>query len=138
MNKRPGTLAPKEHDEQVTVVSWARMMSHKCPCLALLHAIPNGARLRAYKTRSGKRWSPEAKHLKDEGLLPGIPDLFLPHAAHGYHGFYLEMKRVGARPTGSQFAMLDALREQGYKAEWAQGNGQAIQLLSQYLDLPAY
>ena len=86
---------PSEHAEQAAVIQWARMQAGACPPLDWLHAIPNGAKLPWRKNRKGQRYSPEANKLKAEGLTPGICDLFLPYAAQGFHGFYLEMKRPG-------------------------------------------
>ena len=45
--------------------------------------IPNG----------GYRNKAEAAHLKAQGVRPGVPDLCVPVARHGYHGLYIEMKR---------------------------------------------
>lgn len=84
-----------EHDEQVSVIGWARRQAGLYPCLDWLHAIPNGAKLPWRKNASGQRYSPEAMKLKAEGLTPGVPDLFLPYPARGYHGFYVEMKAPG-------------------------------------------
>jgi len=84
-----------EHTEQAAVIDWARRNKGAFPCLAWLHAIPNGAKLPYRKNAKGQRYSPEASKLKAEGLTPGVPDLFLPWPARGYHGFYVEMKAPG-------------------------------------------
>lgn len=60
--------------------------------LDMLHAIPNGG-----KRGNDKRSAMIAgANMKAEGQKPGVSDLFLPVAAHGYHGFYIEMKAPGA------------------------------------------
>lgn len=84
-----------EHDEQSLLIQWARLHARNIPALDFLHAIPNGAKLPWRKNARGQRYSPEAAKLKAEGLTPGIPDLFLPYPAHGYHGFYIELKAPG-------------------------------------------
>jgi len=80
-----------EHDEQVAVVNWARLNIGRFPALEWLHAIPNGAQF----GKERRLAIIQAQKLKAEGLLPGVPDLFLPLPARGYHGFYIEMKRPG-------------------------------------------
>lgn len=84
-----------EHDEQANVIEWARRSSGAYPCLAWLHAIPNGAKLPWRQNAKGQRYSPEANKLKAEGLTPGVCDLFLPYPARGFHGLYVEMKAPG-------------------------------------------
>jgi len=60
--------------------------------LDMLHAIPNGG-----KRGNDKRSAMIAgANMKAEGQKPGVSDLFLPVAARGYHGFYIEMKAPGA------------------------------------------
>ncbi len=64
-----------EHDEQTGLVRWFRL---KYPEV-LLFAIPNGE-YRAMTT---------AKKLRAEGVVPGIPDLFVPSKLT-----WIEMKRT--------------------------------------------
>ena len=105
----------KEHAEQVAVVQWARFSAGRFPCLRWLHAIPNGG-ARGDNARSA---AIRGAHLKAEGLTRGISDLFLPHAARGYHGLYIEMKRPGAlkelRPEQKEF--LAYCEKAGYLAQ---------------------
>jgi hypothetical protein len=73
-----------EHDEQSTLIQWAKFTEHELPELKLLHAIPNG----------GWRHKATAARLKREGLKPGIPDLCLPVPRGQWHGCYIEMKSI--------------------------------------------
>lgn len=115
---------PPEHDEQAAVVAWARAMTSRWPELDLLHAIPNGA-------RTG--WK-QAKKLKREGLARGVPDLCLPVARNGYHGMYVEMKRVrGIGLSPAQRAWYQRLTEQGYFVVTCKGAERAIHWLTRYL-----
>ena len=66
---------PTEHFEQVSLVNWCRA---RWPDL-LIYAIPNG----------GFRMPQTRKHLKEEGVQPGIPDLHIPEL-----NLYIEMKRT--------------------------------------------
>jgi hypothetical protein len=124
-----------EHDEQTAVIHWARLQANIWPALQWLHAIPNGARLPWRKNSNGKRYSPEAAKLKAEGLTPGVPDLFLPFAAHGYHGFYIEMKAPGKLDTvrDGQSAFMAWAESVGYLAQVHDSAESAIEALKWYL-----
>lgn len=75
------------------------------------------------------------------------PDLFVSEPRRSYHGLYIELKRPGTRlkkKTGEwasehieeQAAMLSSLRERGYRAEFAVGYDEAIEILHDYLGEP--
>jgi hypothetical protein len=126
-----------EHDEQAAVINWAQFLIGQYPELGLLFAIPNGAKLPYFesRSRSGKkyRWSPEAEKLKAEGLKPGVPDLFLPVARKGYNGLFIELKYGRNKPSEQQVAYLDALSAQGYLAVVCWGAEDAIETITEYL-----
>lgn len=117
-----------EHGEQSAVIQWARFQSH--PALKWLHAIPNGAQL---KNKA------EAYKLLEEGLTPGISDLFLPWAAKGYHGFYIEIKRPGNMDgiRKGQKDFLAYLEKAGYLGQVYDNTEDVISALCWYLDLPS-
>lgn len=118
------TMIPTEAQEQEALFYWASIEQRRYPELALLHAIPNG----------GSRHPVEAKHLKAQGVKAGIPDIFLPVARQGYHGLYIELKRVkGGCVSEAQQRWLDYLREQGYKAEVCRGFEEARREIVVYL-----
>ena len=73
-----------EAQHQAYVIKWSQQPSirRQWPELALLHHIPNG----------GTRDAVEAKHLKQQGVKSGVPDLCLPVPRGQYHGLYIEMK----------------------------------------------
>lgn len=93
-----------EHSIQSALVQWARLSEKIYPELALLHSIPNGG-FRSYKT---------AKEMKTEGVLAGVPDLFLPVARGEYHGLYIEMKSGKGKLSESQKKVIPKLLEQGF------------------------
>lgn len=95
-----------EHRHQVALIKWANTMLRKWPELRWLHAIPNG----------GQRNVIVAKKLKAEGVKSGISDLFLPVARNGFHGLYIEMKRLKGKPTETQSEFITFALEQGYHA----------------------
>lgn len=123
-----------EHDEQAFIFRWATLMEGRCPELELLAAIPNGAKLPFVK-RNGKRYSPEAMRLKEEGLKPGFPDMILPVPKRPYHGLFIELKFGSNKPTPEQERWLDALNEQGYLAVACWGADEAIEVISEYLGI---
>lgn len=104
-----------EHDEQTALFLWAAYNVGQYPELALMHAIPNGAKLPWRKNSRGARFSPEAVKLLAEGLRAGVPDVFLPVARDGFHGFYIELKYGDNKPSKKQESFIAALREQGFR-----------------------
>lgn len=115
-----------EHGEQVLLINWVRKNQSQILELGLLHAIPNG----------GTRSPQEGKKLKAEGVLPGIPDLFLPCPIEPYHGLYIELKRVkGSFASKAQIEVIQLLRDAGYKVEICHGYENAIETILSYLGL---
>lgn len=116
---------PTEAQEQAALFQWAAMMTGKWPELQYMHHIPNG----------GSRGTIEAYHLKQQGVKPGIPDIFLPCARGGYHGLYIEMKRrKGGRVSIEQKKMIIALREQGYPVVVCEGWEAARDVITEYMN----
>lgn len=112
--------APTEHEEQVTLFTWFRMRYAGM----LMYAIPNG----------GARCSITGARLRDEGVLEGVPDIFLPCPSGGKHGLYIEMKRQkGGRVSAPQKAVMQALRMQGYEVAVCHGWQEARGCIEQYL-----
>ncbi len=117
---RGKTPTPTEHEEQVTLFTWFRMRYAGM----LMYAIPNG----------GARSSITGARLRDEGVLAGVPDIFLPCPSGGKHGLYIEMKRQkGGRVSAPQKAVMQALRMQGYEVAVCHGWQEARDCIEQYL-----
>lgn len=117
-------IIPTEAQEQTALFQWASMMEGRIPELLLLHAVPNG----------GSRHPIEAVHLKQQGVKPGIPDIFLPCARGQYHGLYIELKRIkGWKISSAQVEVMDALAGQGYAVEICYGWEQARNVILGYL-----
>jgi len=117
-----------EHGEQAALIEWARYQANLHPALEWLFAIPNGASL------SSKA---EAIKLKEEGLTPGISDLFLPWASKGYHGFFMEMKRPGnlEGATEGQKEFLEFCEQAGYLGQVFDNFEDAKEAICWYLEL---
>ncbi len=117
-------MIPTEHQEQSSLIQWANMSEGKYPDLKRLFAIPNG----------GHRHKATAAKLKAEGVRKGVLDLCLPVARGGYHGLFIEMKRIkGSYPTKDQKEEISELRADGYRAEVCKGWESAKDVLIDYL-----
>ena len=115
---------PKESEEQRTLMEWAERMRGSFPELDLLFHIPNG----------GSRNAIEARHLKEQGVKPGVPDLFLPVSRGGFFGLFIEMKRQdGGKLSETQTHWIMQLNMQGYLAGVCAGWEEAARLIISYL-----
>lgn len=90
-----------EHDIQASCVKWFRLQYPK----ALIWATPNG----------GERNKIVAARLKAEGVLAGVPDLFIAEPSGYYHGLFIEMKAGRNNLRTEQLEMMNRLRDSGYK-----------------------
>ena len=117
-------IIPLEHDEQVTLFQWAEWNLGRYPELKWMYAIPNG----------GLRNTVVAKKLKAEGVKPGVPDVCLPVPKRGYHGLYIEMKRIkGSTTSDEQKEWHSVLRQYGYRVDVCNGFEKAQEALEDYL-----
>lgn len=91
-----------EHQEQKALIKWCEYMGAP---YNLIFAIPNG----------GHRHKAVAAKLKAEGVKSGVPDLFLPVAAWGKHGLFIEMKSENGKVTDNQKRWIEALILQDYE-----------------------
>lgn len=116
---------PSEDVEQIQLFTWARWQACKYPELELMYHIPNG----------GSRSKAEAGRFKAMGVKAGVPDIFLPCSRGGYHGLYVEMKRVkGGRVSPEQREVIPRLQAQGYKVIVCRGMEAARDEIIKYLE----
>lgn len=114
-----------ESQEQQLLFEWAVLAAGRWPELALMYHIPNG----------GSRSKSEAGRFRAEGVKAGVPDICLPVARGGYHGLYIELKRVkGGRVSTAQQGWIAALRDQGYYACVCKGWDDAAHVIKKYLE----
>lgn len=59
----------------------------------------------------------EGAKFKRMGVRKGIPDLFLSIPANGCHGFYIELKKQGGKPSQEQIDNGNSFQELGYRFE---------------------
>jgi len=103
-----------EHIEQREFVSWFRKNYD-----ALLMAIPNG----------GKRSAATATKLQLEGVVAGVPDLFIPE-----YGLWIEMKRVdGGVVSREQKQVMEELERCGYTCRVAHGDAEAREIVREII-----
>lgn len=95
-----------EQQYQVALVSWFGLSYPKFA--NLLIQIPN----------EGKRSLVGNVIMKRMGLKKGASDLFLSVPSSGYHGFFIELKQKGKKPTKEQYQFIENVKGVGYKAEW--------------------
>jgi hypothetical protein len=111
---------------------------------ALVHHVANG----------GLRSKREAATFKLMGVVPGIPDVFVPmvsiESTTGklepvgdnfcgftdykiYHGLYIEFKTDRGSLSKEQKRIIPLLESQGYKVEICRSAEEAIQVVEEYL-----
>jgi VRR-NUC domain len=121
--------AHEEAGEQIALFHWIRLQQRVWPELGLAHHIPNGAYL-------GKDRVAAARHmarLKAMGLKPGVFDVFLPVARHGWHGLYIEMKAKDGSLSEEQEDFGSKVANEGYAVFICRSFEQAQGVVVQYL-----
>jgi hypothetical protein len=108
--------SPTEHEEQRELVRWFRQT---WPGVRIF-AVPNG----------GVRSKATAGRLKAEGVVSGVPDLFVP----AWH-LWVEMKRVkGGSLSKEQRAIIKQLESVGYWVVVGKGAEDAKRQISAFFD----
>ena len=106
-----------EDGQQEVVVEFCRL-AH----IPLAH-IPN----------EGKRGAAYGARMKRLGLAKGFPDLFIPKAASGFYGLFIELKRDRTKKaTSAQKEWITYLNAQGYRAVVCYGADEAIEEIKKY------
>lgn len=134
---RKGEPAPLEHNEQVALFQQAERWAEYYPMLALMFAVPNGAKLPYTKNAKGQRYSKQATILLAEGLKPGVPDILLPVPSKGKHGLFVEMKRADRsnHPSDEQKWWINQLQMMGYEVVVCYGASEAWDEIVAYLGI---
>lgn len=126
MEQRGEINSMTEAQHQANVIKWSQQpaIRSKWPELAMLYHIPNG----------GSRDVIEARHLKQQGVKAGTPDLHLPVARGKYHSLYIEMKSEKGKTTAYQDWWIDALNRAGNCARVCHGWEEAVNVLEWYMN----
>lgn len=119
------TSCPLETYEQQAFVTYGKeLLTYSGFDERLLFAIPN----------AGKRDVKNASRMKAEGLTKGIPDTMLAISRKGFHGLFIEMKRVkGSETSPDQIEVIAELKKQGYSCHICKGCNEAQKVLDWYL-----
>lgn len=105
LGKGKSRAKPVQHERmlQINCVQWYAL---QYPREMIFH-IPNGINIKSQATRG---------MYKRAGLTSGVPDLMIPVARKGYHGFFAELKsKRGKKPEPEQVRWIEYLRAKGYK-----------------------
>ncbi len=117
---KPVVICPSEQQEQFRVHAWLEKRG------IVHHHSPNG----------GYRDAREGAKFKRLGVSAGFPDLEFPYARKGYHGLYIELKRVdGGKLSERQLWWRDHLQKEGYAWYEAKGFEECIGIVCDYLEL---
>jgi VRR-NUC domain len=111
-----------EQQHQIALVKWFGIQ-YEIFKKFLIH-IPN----------EGKRSKFQGYILNSMGMRAGIPDLFLAIPRGSSHGYFIEMKSPGKKPTDSQTATIIRLRSMGYQSEWFDDWMKAARSIESYLE----
>jgi hypothetical protein len=109
--------APSEHQEQKVLVGWFRIQYPDY----LIFSVPNG----------GTRNKIEAKKLKDEGALAGVPDIVIctPDKT-----IFVEMKkRKGGTVSKAQKEIHEKLQALGYEVIIGYGFSDAMEKITKLI-----
>lgn len=76
-----------------------------------------------------------AVNLKARGVAAGIPDVCLPVPRGGYAGLWIELKSRHGELSSSQRSWREILESYGHMYVVARALGDAVQAITQYLNL---
>lgn len=113
-----------ESSQQSALFAWTALpeIRAKYPELKWMFAIPNG----------GLRFNPG--RFKAEGVKSGVADIFLPVPKLGWHGLFIEMKKLkGGVVSEEQNEFRKFVEIEGYGWTVAHGFEQAKEVIVNYL-----
>ena len=88
----------------------------------MLHSSLNG--LKRTKNAQGKA--------EAQGMLSGVPDLFLPVPKNGFYGLFIEMKYGDNKVTENQEKFLQNVVNAGYAVSVCYSANEAIKRIEDY------
>lgn len=116
---------PSEHQEQVKFFDWVRVMQNVDIRFFNIMATPNQAK---------RSWA-NGKHMKQEGLSAGFPDISILVPRAKTAGFFIEMKVGKNKMTLNQEIWKQRLESQHYKHELCYSADEAIDKTKKYLGI---
>lgn len=113
-----------EKKETAEVIAWGKQAHPLQHQLDYMFAIPNG----------GLRHKATALRLKATGVKSGVPDVMLPASVGNWLGLFVEMKKIGGKPSGEQKHWNRALTCNGYRVYLCEGWRMAAESIQYYLE----
>lgn len=102
-----------------TVMAWVRLY-------------PELAKIIMHFPNEGKRSKAYGAHLKSLGMRPGVYDLFIATAKHGYIGAWIELKSANGIVSNAQKSFAYDMRQQNYFTAICWSVDEAISTISWY------
>ena len=119
--------------EQQTFIRLARNIIN---CEAFAHLEPKDRPV-IFAVANGARTSwTQAKKIKAEGVLKGVPDICFTYPNGKHHGLFIEMKRPkgeGGGASPEQREIIANLQHYGYAVEVCRGWQEAERVLRDYI-----
>ena len=109
-----------EHSIQSRVVQFVRTFYPD----VVIFSVPNGADVSANNRL----------RLSREGLLPGIPDLFILEKRKGFNGLLIEFKTATGKTSKEQKDLIIKLANRGFLVYVARSHITAIELIEDYIN----
>lgn len=111
-----------EYDEQKEFVRWVRKNypQHARRLISVENAAHRGSLMRASMAQAS-------------GMVVGASDLFFRLSCGGFHGLWIEMKKIDGRPTPDESRFQDEARCDGYAAVVCKGCEEAKVAFQGYL-----
>ena len=129
--KQPAPKRRKQTESKLQVQFVAAFRIQHRKLARLLFSIPNGSKLAG---GDAKARAMAGKRLKDEGLRPGAPDLFLMVPSGNCSGLWIEMKTAkGVQRTSQQEFEADAIAN-GYAYALVRDVQEGLDLIGRYLE----
>lgn len=116
------TLRSRRAEKSHTMARISSKNVIKYPMLTMPHCSLNGVPLTAS----------QAGRAKQQGMLRGVPDLFLPVPKNGYFGLFIEMKHGKNTLTDNQEKFLQNAANAGYAVSVCYSANEAIKRIEDY------
>jgi hypothetical protein len=113
----------REDEELKAVFDWLYWQALKDTRLSLAFHVANERKTSWYNGKS----------LKQKGVKPGVPDIFIPIPNKTSHGLFIEMKIKPNKLTAHQVFFCSGLKEVGYAVFVAWSADEAINIIKEYL-----
>lgn len=89
-----------------------------------------------FKIANENQRAKERVYLAAEGVKAGVPDIFIAEPRKGYHGLFLELKRLrGGKISKAQKNFAFLAEQRGYKIIFPKGAAEAFAIVKDYLGI---